>query len=357
MVTIYEVAKAAGVSPKTVSRVLNGEARVGEQTKKAVNEAIAKLGYVPSNAARMMRSNRSGLIGLITGALSQNLEPSEPTGLPALYIVQGIQQALADSNKTLMIADAGGDSTKVPQLMQTFLQHRVEALIYVADHHKAIEFDSSVANCPVVLVNGFDNNNTPAVVPDDQQCQFDLVSALVEAGHKRIAYLTLANSMVATQLRIAGYKEALTHHQLPYDSTLVACARKAVDSDDGQLLQQELDSMLNLEEPPTAICCGNDEMAMRLYALINAKGLRIPQDISVVGFDNYRVIAETLSPPLTTVELPYFTMGQKAATHVMELIKGEEQNSRAPLAVRGPVFQRSSVTALDVVPSSKTAKK
>jgi len=148
--TISDVAKASGVSFKTVSRVINGDAPVGAETRSRVEAAIAELGYVPSNAARMMRSNRSGMIGLITGALSQNLEPTEPTGLPDLYIVQGVQQ-------------------------------RVEALIYIADYHKQISLDVRKVSQPVVLVNCFDDLGTPSIVPDDERCQFDLVMDLIQS--------------------------------------------------------------------------------------------------------------------------------------------------------------------------------
>ena len=181
MATIYDVARVAKVSPKTVSRVLNGDAPVGRETRVAVEAAIAQLGYVPSNAARMMRSNRSGLVGLITGAISTTQEPTQPAGLPDLFIVQGIQQAMAQSGMTLMIADTGGQLDKAAPLIQTFLCHRVEGLIYVAEYHQ--------------------------------------------------------------------------HVALP----------------------------------------------------------RVPDEISVAGYDNYRVIAETLYPPLTTVDLPYAAMGVRAA--------------------------------------------
>ena len=109
MATIYDVANSAGVSPKTVSRVLNGDGPVGAKTREAVEKAMAELGYVPSNAARMMRSNRSGLIGLITGAISSSSMHTEVSGLPDTLILQGIQQVLGDSGMTLMIADTGGE--------------------------------------------------------------------------------------------------------------------------------------------------------------------------------------------------------------------------------------------------------
>ena len=116
MATIYDVARIAKVSAKTVSRVLNADAPVGHKTRSAVEAAMAELGYVPSNAARMMRSQKSGLVGLITGAISLSTEPLQPQGLPDLFIVQGIQRAMASSEMTLMIADTGGRLERVQQL-------------------------------------------------------------------------------------------------------------------------------------------------------------------------------------------------------------------------------------------------
>ena len=347
--TIYDVAKAANVSPKTVSRVLNGDAPVGQDTQTRVRAAILELGYVPSSAARMMRSNRSGLIGLITGALSQDLEPAEPTGLPDLYIVQGVQRALSQSGKTLMIADTGGASDRVEGLLQTFLEHRVEAVIYVADFHKKIELDFAKVSQPVLLVNCYDDIGTPAILPDDQQCQFDLVMDLVRSGHERIAYATLAPEMQATSLRIAGYRAALEKSGLPFDDDLILQARGSDETDDGEMLTAALRKLLAMPDRPTVICCGNDEMALRVYGVLRSRGLRVPEEISVAGFDNYRAIAETLFPPLTTVELPYRTMGQRAAECVLALIGGAQESIGEPEKVAGPVHWRSSVTALNSV--------
>ncbi len=304
----------------------------------------------------MMRSNRSGLIGLITGALSQKLEPAEPTGLPDLYIVQGVQQVLARSGMTLMVADTGGASEQVEGLLQTFLQHRVEAVIYVADFHKKIELNVGHVRQPVLLVNCFDDLGTPAIVPDDKQCQFDLVMDLIRSGHKRIAYLTLAPEMEASPLRIAGYRAALEQSGLPYNDSLVIQARGLDDHDDGHLLLAALQDVIAMRDRPTVICCGNDEMALRTYGVLRSRGLKVPDEISVAGFDNYRAIAETLYPPLTTVELPYRKMGQRAAERVLSLIGDEGREAGGLEKVAGPVHWRSSVTALTSVTQLRNIK-
>ena len=146
MTTIYDVARAAGVSPKTVSRVMNGDAPVNVRTKEAVEAAIGQLGYVPSNAARAMRSQRTGLVGLVTGAISGPQAAGGATGLPDLQIVQGIQRMLGEAGLTLLISDTGGDAERIPQLVRTLREHRVEGLFYVADYHQRIEIAGGSAS-------------------------------------------------------------------------------------------------------------------------------------------------------------------------------------------------------------------
>ncbi len=344
MATIYDVAKAANVSPKTVSRVLNCDAPVGQKSRDAVEAAMAELGYVPSNAARMMRSNRSGLIGLITGAISTSPEPVKPAGLPELSLVQGIQQTIGSSGKTLMIADSGGRSDRVPHLIQTFLEHRVEGLIYVAEYHQQVELPRLPDDTPLVLTNCFDDRGTPAVLPDDRRGQHDLVKRLIEAGHERIAYLTLREDIVATRLRKTGYREALAEAHLPYEAALVQGCELDNAEGETQVLWDAIDRMLNLPSPPTVFCCGNDRMALKVYGILRSRGMRVPDEISVAGYDNYRVIAETLYPPLTTVELPYTAMGVRAAKRLLGLISGETRDDPTPEIVAGPVYWRGSVT-------------
>jgi LacI family transcriptional regulator len=344
LATIYDVARSAGVSPKTVSRVLNGDAPVGAATRTAVELAIAELGYVPSNAARMMRSNKSGLIGLITGAISMSPEPTQPAGLPELFIVQGIQKALASSGMTLMIADTGGDTQKTAPLIDTFLRHRVEGLIYVAEYHQKVSLPRVPDDVALVLANCFDDLGTPAILPDDQRGQRDLVSRIIAAGHRRIAYLTLRPEIAAGPLRLNGYRAALAEAGIPHDPALIEnCDLEGRDGE-SQLLWDSIDRMLHLPSPPSVFCCGNDKMALRVYGILRSMGRKVPTEVSVAGYDNYRVISETLYPPLTTVDLPYAAMGVRTAQRLMAMISGESREQKGPTLVTGPVYWRDSVT-------------
>jgi len=344
MATIYDVALRAGVSPKTVSRVLNGDAPVKGHTREAVETAIAELGFVPSSAARMMRSNKSGLIGLITGAITTAGDHNRPSGLPDLIIVQGIQQSLTRSGMTLMIADTGGQTDSVPALVNTFLRHRVEGLIYVAEYHQEVALPPIPADTPIVLANCFSRANIPAILPDDRRGMHDLTARLITAGHRRIAYLTLFDRLDATRLRTIGYRDALAEAGISFDPKLVESCELHAPEGETQLLYDAVDRMLRLPEPPTVFCCGNDKMALKLYGILRSRGLRVPDEVSVAGYDNYRIIAETLYPPLTTVELPYAAIGARAAQRLLALISGEVREDSGPQLIAGPVHWRNSVT-------------
>lgn len=348
MATIYDVARVAGVSPKTVSRVINGDAPVKKLTKEAVDRAIVELGYVPSTAARAMRSNKSGLVGLITGAISLSPSRAENSGLPDLYIVQGIQKAMEASGKTLLIADTGGRMDNVPKLIRTFEEHRVEGLIYVSDHHQEVSLPPVSARTKMVLANCFDSKGTAAVVPNDYQGQLNLVNSLIAKGHRRIAYLSLSTRLVATTQRTAGYKDALANAGIGFDDKLLVPAElDTSDHDtDVQLLWDAIDRVLSRPNPPTVICFGNDRMAMRAYGILRSRGVSLPDDLSVAGFDNHRLITETLYPTLTSAELPYAAIGIRATDLLLGMINGTTDAPTAPIAVSGPVTAGGSVKDL-----------
>lgn len=346
MSTIYDVARRAGVSPKTVSRVLNSDGPVGEKTREAVEAAMRELGYVRSNAARMMRAQKSGIIGLITGAISTKNQHSTQQGLPDLYIVQGIQRALESSGMTVMIADTGGRQDKVPLLIDTFLSHRVEGLIYVAEYHQPVNLPPVPKDTPLVLANCYDDRGTASVLPDDRRLQRDLVRRLIGAGHRRIAMLSLRAEMPAGRLRPLGYRDALEEAGIDLDPALLAHVDFDQPEIGPQLLWDTIDRMLHLDQPPTVLCCGNDQMAMMVYGILRSMGRKVPDEIGVAGFDNYRAIAETLYPPLTTVDLPYNALGARAGERLMQLISGEGRDDHSPVLMAGPVHWRASVTEL-----------
>ncbi|PSJ79531.1 LacI family DNA-binding transcriptional regulator [Neisseria iguanae] len=341
MATIYDVAARAGVSPKTVSRVINGDAPVSGKTRAKVETAIAALGYIPSSAARVMRSSRSGMVGLITGAISRVGEVDCIHGLPDVFLMKGIQQSIRAQGKTLMIADIDNRAGIEP-LIRAFMAHRAEGILYVAQYHQEVVLPDVGHACPIVLVNCFDVIGTPSVLPDDEQGQYDLVRQIIRHGHRRIAYVTLQPGIEATPLRVAGYRRALADAGIVFDADLVQTGYADFNYDSAALVVAVV-KLLVLQRPPTVICCGNDEMAVRVYGILRTRGLRVPEQISVAGYDNHSAIAETLFPPLTSTELPYLRMGALAAEM---LFSEEDRKNGRVLRVAGETIWRRSVTTL-----------
>ena len=344
MPTIYDVARTAGVSPKTVSRVLNGDAPVNAKTRQVVEEAMLALSYVPSSAARTMRSQRTGLVGLVTGAFSGPPAEGGASGLPDLQIVQGIQRVLVEHGLTLLITDAGGNADLIAQRMRTLREHRIEGLFYVADHHLEISLPAAVRTDHLVLVNAFDSEGTPCVLPDDEWGQHALIRALLAHGHRRIGYLTLPESLVATTLRLAAYRRALDEAGVAFDPELVIDADRGGAPEERGLLQAAIARLMRLPEPPTVLCCGNDRLAVAAYGILRASGVAVPEQMSVAGYDDYRVISETLYPQLTTMELPYSRMGEVAARMMLADLRGLKGPTEGPrITVRGELRWRDSV--------------
>ena len=304
---------------------------------------MAALSYVPSNAARAMRSKRSGLVGLVSGAISG--EPAEGgiSGLPDLQIVRGIQRAFAEAGVTLLISDIGGDNERIAHLVRTLHAHQIEGLFYVADHHMSVTLPESARSGPLVLVNAFDDLNTLCVLPDDEHGQHALTAALLARGHRRIGFFR-PQTQVAHRLRLEGYQRALREAGVAFDPALVVDADREGQQGERELMQAEIEKLLAMPASPTALCFANDRLAVTAYGILRLKGIAIPEGMSVAGYDDYRVISETLYPQLTTMELPYSRMGEAAALLMLAHLRGEPPEERRIL-IRGELRWRDSVIA------------
>ena len=351
MVNIYNVAEAAKVSIKTVSRVLNDETKVRAETRLKELTAIEKLGYYPSIAARTMVTQKTGLIGLITSAITSASKVPELAGLPSIDLVKGIQSIVESSGKTLMIADTGGVEEHAENLAQTFREHRVEGMIYVSDYSQPIEVPSSFMNFPSILINCFDPlDEYPAIIPDDEVGGFRMAEAAINNGHRHIGFLSLPTERIAGLERQKGFKRAHVEMNVPLNEDMIIPSSKegANFEIENKLMEDGLSKLLSLKDKPTAICCGNDRMAMNLYRLLNKMGYKIPSDMSVIGFDNYTMISELMEPGLTTVELPYIDIGKVGAEILLSTLQGENNFKKHKLKkkIPGKIVWRNSLKQL-----------
>lgn len=322
MSNIFDVAKLAGVSIKTVSRVINNEPNVRATTREKVQIAIDQLDYAPHKGAQMMRSSKSGIIGVITGAISSARRRPFLHGLSSIHILRGIQEVMRSNDKVVMIADTQGSADELEKLMQTFVSHSVDGIIYVAEHHQQIGFPLH-KDIPVVLANAFDSIGTASVVPDDLQGQYDGIKTLIQKGHKKIAMIGLNEELVAARLRKEGFYNALHEAQFKLENAIYMTG--AIQSRDSHFspLPQAVEQALDFGA--SAIAFGNDLMALTARNILMSKNVRIPDDVSMLGFDNDIAICETMTPSLSTMNLPYLEIGQYAAARMLRSVAGEAE--------------------------------
>lgn len=345
MTTIHDVAELAKVSIKTVSRVVNNEPRVRDTTRERVLQAIDKLKYRPHQGARLMRSNKSGLIGLISTALSTIPGKVAHNGLSSIHIVKGIQQECRAAGKTLLILDTDPKSDKVDSLVEILESYRVEGIIHVIDYNRKLATDTSV-RVPLWLVNASSDDDAPAVAPDDRRSQYLATEYLIAKGHTKLAYVGFPDEIEAGRQRNQGFLQAVDAYGLDRNSVTVVPGLIVVDCEQISTLEAEIEKLLQQEERPTAICFGNDLMAVQGCRALQGHGIRVPEDISVMGFDDDLVQVSASNPPLTTFTLPYHEMGRLAAKRLISQLDKTAKPEVYPLELHGEVIERESVINL-----------
>lgn len=328
--TLREVAEAAGVSPSTVSLVVNKkkDARISVETRRRVRDAIQELGYRPNALAKTLVSGSSRFIGLVADAIA--------TTPFAGQIIHGAQDEAWKHGYALLIANTEGNKDLEQDAITMMLEHKVRGILYSTWFHRASEIPASLWEADFVLVNCFSSEHeVPAVVPDEAQGGRAATEILIRQGHTRIAFINATIPAPAKDGRLKGYRAALDAAGLPFDANLVLEAYP--DQGGGYGAVRDL-----LPLGATAVYCYNDRMAMGLYDGLREEGLSVPDDISVVGFDNQEVVAAHVRPPLSTVALPHYELGAAG----IRLLLGIEQPQGSLLKVLCPAVERSSVRSL-----------
>lgn len=318
MVSIVSVARAAGVSNKTVSRVINGEPYVTEETRERVERAIRDLGYVPNMAARLIRSSRSNTFGIITDYVS--MTPY------SVDIVRGIQDWANAHGKTILIANTGGSSAREADIWKMFQSHRIDGVLYVTMYHRIVDPENRDVSIPTVMINcrPATKELLPSIEPDDYQGAQDLTRYVLDRGHRRIGYIRLNPILLGAELRLEAFRQTTKEFGLASDQVSISLGMEGPVGAENNYVFAAATKVLKQRRRPTAIMSGNDEMAIQIYIAAMALGLRIPEDLSIVGFDDFRTVSMALKPGLTTAALPYYDLGLEGARRLNCLIGGEE---------------------------------
>lgn len=329
---MYDVARVAGVSQTTVSFVVNNvpNTNIPQETRDRVWAAVEELGWRPNALARGLSLQRSNTIGFVSDQIA--IDPH------AGKIIQGAQDAAWAQNKMLLVINTDSNSDIERAAMEMMLERQVEGLIYATMYHRPVTLLGAFRQMPTVLLDCYvEDRSLPSIVPDEVQGGRSATELLLQNGHRRIGFINHVEPIPATLGRLKGYKDALASYGMPFDPNLV-CSGKAV-TEEGYRCATRL---MQLPQRPTALFCFKDEMALGAYDAVKELGLRIPDDVAIVGFDNLELIAAHMRPPLTTVELPHYAMGQWAVEY---LLKHANDLNPEPLQhiIACPLIKRASV--------------
>lgn len=305
--TIFDVAEKAGVSHSTVSRVLNNKTNVSAEKRERVLRAMEQLGYVGNVHARSLAGGSSRVIGLLVDHLN--------TGYTDM-LMQGIDEALEAHDYNLMLYTTRREKTREAAYVTKMTQGFTDGLILIVPRNEKAYLETlQQRKFPYVLIDyqGY-NRHVPSIITTNKKGGYDATAYLIETGHRRIGFITGEMAYGCALERLAGYRAALEEYQLAFDPELVS---------EGNFLQPQgyqcASQLLGLQNPPTALFVSNDVMAFGAMEAARELGLRIPTDLSIIGFDDIPQAAH-MHPPLSTVRQPLEEMGRSAVNLLFKYI-------------------------------------
>ncbi|MDR6635632.1 LacI family transcriptional regulator [Phyllobacterium sp. 1468] len=338
-VTMTDIARLAGCSQATVSFVLNKTPgiKLATETRERVIEAARSLGYAAPSFAHLDTANIvtpaiDGKIGFVVDQLATSPE--------AIVAIEGARQASWDAGNVILVAQTLNDPEMEPRTIRALHEHGISALIYMAIFTREVVLPAAVyeLDIPVVLINCYTTDHAfPAVVPSEIAGGQHSTRHLIQHGHRRIGTITGEPWMEAAKDRLKGYRRALATADIPFDPELVIEGDWSASA--GYAATKEL---LALDDRPTAIFCQNDRTAIGCYEALKEAGMRIPEDISVIGYDDEE-ISRHLHPQLTTSVLPHRAMGRWAIEQLDSVARSS--GTRYPITkLECPLVERLSVS-------------
>jgi LacI family transcriptional regulator, repressor for deo operon, udp, cdd, tsx, nupC, and nupG len=336
-VRIRDVAKAAGVSTATVSRALSNPELLTEATRETVFSAVRSTGYRVNKAARNLRTRQARAVLVLVPNL----------GNPFFsQIIAGVNESFDDRGYSVLIADTKDHSAAGKLLVDYFLDAQVDGMICLdgsISNQELREFDENSATSQIVFAcEWVRDSNLPSVRSDNIEGARLAVRHLFELGHTKIAHVTGPQDNVLTHARRQGMLEERTRLGLPAQDQWIIRGDFSLES--GRVAAEKI---ILMDEKPTAVFCASDQVAFGLMSTLTANGLRVPEDISVIGFDDID-LSEYYVPALTTIRQDRRGLGKKAASLLMECIDNglESRRLSAPVMVDVELIIRQSATAV-----------
>lgn len=315
--TIADIARLANVSKATVSAVLNEKPGISQATREKILEIIKKVNYHPSHVARSLSSRKTKSIGLV---IKEIVNPYYAR------IMKGVFDGCTENRYTVLLGSSELSPEKEKQSIETLINYRVDGLIISPLHGQDVDFsylaDLLRENYPLVTLNAVQNYVTNVVDVDNIQASYKAVCYLIESGHSKIAYFAGPTSSVHSHERQQGYQQALIDNNFPIQKQLIVQAGSYIEN--GYIAGKDFFSKNNAL--PTAILCYNDLVAIGLINALAELNIAVPEQVSVIGFDDID-FCKSFRVPLTTVHIPAYEIGREAA----ELLVKQINNRFNPL--------------------------
>ena len=314
MANIQQVAKQAGVSVATVSRVLNSQNTVSAKTKMRVEEAIKKLNYEPSLLGRNLRTSESRLLLILIPTISNPFY---------LEIIKGIEQVAISQNYNILLCETDSNPKKENIYFDLVRKKMADGIISMDPAVNVETLKKLAENYAIIQCSEYEEcTGIPYVTIDNEEASYRAVKHLIQIGHHKIALMNADEKYLFARQRKMGYKRALEENGLTLKNEYIISTPN-LGFENGQHAMKKI---LNLQDRPTAVFAVSDLLAIGALKEINAAGLQVPNDIAVVGFDKID-FSNMTNPTLTTIAQPMHKMGSVAARMLIEKIKGEEVES------------------------------
>lgn len=309
--TIHDVARAAEVSIGTASKALNGTGHLRQETREKVLTKARELGYRPNDLAQSLHRARSMTVGFLT---------NDSFGRFSFPIVEALEQKLADHGIAVFMCNATDDPERERQHVEQLMRKRIDGLVVTARRADKRPPIASVPGLPIIYVySQADDDNALCLIPDDEGGAVLAVEHLLSLGRRRIAHIAGPERFDAVRLRRAGHERAMSAAGLAFNPALYL---------NGPWSEQwGRDAVARLFDGrgarPDALFCDNDQVARGAGEALRERGIAVPQDVAIVGFDNWDVMALAARPPLTSVDMNLRALGRAAGERLIAMIAGE----------------------------------
>ena len=332
-VSIKDIAKAAGVSHSTVSRSLRDSPLIMPDTKARIQRLAHEMGYIPNAWARSLVIGQTRAVGVVVTTIADPF---------IAEVVQGIENTAYEHDYTVILISSNSDPSREMAAVEMLRSKRVDSVIVTSSRVGALyQGRLERIGVPVVLINNHSEQSGRylySITVDNQHGGYLATRHLIELGHRRIAYITGPSNHSSNTGRMVGYHQALTEANIPFDPALVVLGHGRVESG-----EQALSGLLEAAGQATAVFCYNDMTAIGLLRAARRSRLAVPQDLSIVGFDDIP-FASYVCPSLTTLAQPQFEMGQQAMQMALELMKNQAPTDGqiSDISIKGQLIVRES---------------